>query len=190
MDCHVDLILIADRHDLLQKILEIRKQLLIVHIPVLHKQFFDMCHSLWLPARHHSAVRIPCNRRKHLLRVQRIDRLLCVGKYCGTIRAHPRKLRSRPVKHRHKIITYEMNIFFSQILKRLNIVGDILLPFRRACLDRFVYVHALDSRNVQPRRLHFLLQRANALPAPHLARRRVIQRCNHARHARNLANLF
>ena len=46
MNCHIDVILIADRHDPLQKILEICKQCIIINILVHLKQFFYLCHPL------------------------------------------------------------------------------------------------------------------------------------------------
>ncbi len=113
MDRHVNIILIAHRHDFFQKILQIGKQLLSVHILIHLKKLFYPCHTLRLPARHYRSVRVFRDRRKHLLRVQRVHRFLRVGKHCGTVRPYPCQLRSCPVKHRHEIVTYHVDALFA-----------------------------------------------------------------------------
>ena len=79
MDCHVNVILVAHRHDALQKILQVGKQFFIVNVLVHGKKLFDVRHALRLPARHDAAVGIPGDGREHIFWIDGIYSFLCVS---------------------------------------------------------------------------------------------------------------
>ena len=81
VDRHLNVILVADRHDLFKEVFQIGKQFFPVDILVHCKQFLHLCHPLRLPARHHRTVGIPCDRFKHLLRIKGIHCRLGIGKH-------------------------------------------------------------------------------------------------------------
>ena len=82
-----------------------------------------------------------------------------------------------------------MNPFFSQILQGLYVICNICFPLRQSCLDCLVYIHTLDSGNVQAGCFHLAGEPADFLPLPHFACLRAIQCRNHACHAGYLPNL-
>ncbi len=53
MNCHVDVVLVADRHDGVQEINKVLKELVLIHILIKLEQLLDMCHTLRFPAGHH-----------------------------------------------------------------------------------------------------------------------------------------
>ena len=67
MNGHVDIVFVADRHDALQEVLQVRKQLLIVHILVHLEQFLDVSHTLRLPAGQDRTVGITADGGEHIL---------------------------------------------------------------------------------------------------------------------------
>ena len=56
MDRHLDVILVADRHDGLQEVYEVLEQLLAVNILIHLEELLDLRHTLRLPAWHNRAV--------------------------------------------------------------------------------------------------------------------------------------
>ena len=56
VDRHLDVILVADRHDGLQEVYEILEQLLAVNILIHLEELLDLRHTLRLPAWHNRAV--------------------------------------------------------------------------------------------------------------------------------------
>ena len=133
---HLDVILIAHRHDCPEVINQILEQLLLVDVLIHPEQLLHVCHALRFPAWHHGSVHLPLNRIKHFLRMNRVNCLLCVGKHRGPIRPSPGQLRSRPVEYRHEVIADHMDIFPAEILKTTNIIVDIPVPVRASGLDR------------------------------------------------------
>ena len=190
VDCHVDVIFVTNRHNSLQEIFQVFKQFLIIDFFVHLKQFFDMLHSFRLPSRHHRSVHIPCDRIKHFFRIQCIYCFLCISKYSRTIRTHSCQLCSCPVKYRHEIIAYQVNIFFSQIFQCFDVVVDILVSLRCSCFDRIVHIYTFDPCHTQSGCFHFFFHCADTLTAPYFTRRCIIQCCNHTCYSRDLANLL
>ena len=174
MNGHVYVILVTDRHDFLQEIFQIFKQLFVVNVFIHLEQFFHMCHTFRLPARHHGSVRISGKRGKHLLRMNGVHCFLGISQYRGAIRPHPGKFGTSPVKHRHEIIAHQMNIFLPKIRKRFNVVLYVLLPFRHTCFDCVMDIHTLNTRQPKPCGLHLFFHGTDSLPAPHLSRCSVI----------------
>ena len=83
-----------------------------------------------------------------------------------------------------------MDIFFSQILKSLDVVVDIHVAVRASCLDRVVNIDTLDTCNVESGRCDLVLHSTDALSAPYLSRRGVIKSSDDSGHPRNLADLL
>ena len=149
MDCHVDVILVAHRHDALQKILQVGKQFFIVNVLVHGKKLFDVRHALRLPARHDAAVGIPGDGLEHFLRIEGIHSLLGVSEDSRTVRTFSGEFRAGPVENRHEVIAYEMDIFFSEIFQCLNVVINVEITVRCAGFDGVVDVDALDTGNMK-----------------------------------------
>ena len=59
------------------------------------------------------------------------------------------RLCSGPVKDRHEVVAYQMNVFFSQVFQSLDIVVNVHVSLGRTCLDGVMDVDALDTGNVK-----------------------------------------
>ena len=127
---------------------------------------------------------------KHLLRTDLIHLLLVIRKDGRTIWTRFCQIRPCPVEHRHEIITDQMNVFFSQMSQRFNILLDILLSVLTADLDSIVDIHTFYPGKPQAGCLHFLLQHVDLLPAPDLSRLFSVESRDHACHPGDLTDLF
>ena len=190
VNCHVDVIFVTDRHDPLEKIFQVLKQLLLVDALIFFKKLLYMCEALRLPARHYRAVRIVVDRIEKLLRIQGVNCFLRIRKYGRPVRALSRKLRPRPVKHRHEVVADHVNIFPAEVRKCLDVIVNQPVTVRSCILDLVRDIDGLDAGNMKARRLYFFLQRVNFLLRPDLSRLCVIQRRDNAFHSRNLPNLL
>lgn len=83
-----------------------------------------------------------------------------------------------------------MNVLFTKIFQSLDVVGNVLLSFRRSGLDRIVDIYAFDTGQVQPCCLYFFFHCTDTLSAPYFARLRIVQCCDHTCHSRDLADLL
>ena len=190
MNCHIDIIFITGRHDTLQEIFQICKKLLIVNILIQLKEFFHSRHTLRLPARHNETIGIRINGCKHLFRLQCIHCCLIVCQHGRTIRSFSCQFCSCPVKYRHEVITYHMNIFLSQAFQCCNIILYVLLSVGRTNLNCIMNIHTFNSCNREPCCLYFFLHGTDIFQRPCLSWNRIIQCRNHTLHPRNLTNLL
>ena len=69
MNRHINVILVAYRHNALQEVNQIFKEFLVVDIFIHREKLLDLCHALRLPARHHGSVHIAGNGIEHILRI-------------------------------------------------------------------------------------------------------------------------
>ena len=190
MDCHLDIILVTYRHNLLKEIFQVLKQFFIINIFVHSKKLFYFCHTFRLPARHYSSVHIACDRVEHFLRIQCVYCFLCISQYSGTIRSYSCQFCSCPVKYRHKVITYQMNIFFSKIFKSLNIVCNVLVSVSATCLNIIMDIYTFNTSQFQSCCFNFFFHSTDAFSAPYFARLSIIQCSDNSCNPRNLTNLF
>ena len=155
MNGHVDVVFITGGHDAFQEIFQIGKELFIVNVFIHGEEVFDFFHTLRFPAGHDAAVGICADGGKHILWIQFVHCFLGICKNGGTIRAHSGKLGSCPVKNRHEIVAYHMDIRLTQIFQRGNVVIDIHVPFRCAGFDGVVDIDAFDAGKLQACVLNF-----------------------------------
>ena len=190
MDRHLDVIFIADGHDLLEEILQVVEKIVARHVFVLLEELLDVRHSLGLPAGHHSAVHVACDGFKHLLGNQFVDCFLGICEAGGAVRKDSGQLGPCPVEDGHEVVAYKVDILFSEVLQGLDVVRDQLVAGGLSELDVLMYVDALDTGEVEACCLDFVLHRADPLAAPHFAGHRVVQGRDNAGHAGNLPDLL
>ena len=82
MDRHLDVVLVADGHDLLEEVLQVIEEVVGCHVFILLEELLDVLHSLGLPAGHYCAVHVACDGLEHLLGNELVDCLLCVSQCC------------------------------------------------------------------------------------------------------------
>ena len=145
VDRHLDIILVADRHDGLQEVYEVLEQLLAIDILIHIEELLDLRHTLRLPARHYGAVRHLLHGSSEVIRIDRVDGLLVVCETGGTIRVLTCELGSGPVKYRHEVVAYEVNIFLTEVLECLDVVCDVLVTVLIADLDGVADIDRLDT---------------------------------------------
>ena len=174
MNCHLDVILVTYRHDFLKEIFQVFKQFLIINIFIHSEKLFYFCHTFRLPARHYGSVHVTCDRIEHFLRIQSIYCFLCVSQYGRTVRSYSCQFCSCPVKYRHKVITYQMNIFFSKILQSFNIVCNILVSVSTTCFDIIMNIYTFNTSKFQSCFFYFFFHCTDAFSAPYFTRLSII----------------
>ena len=145
VDRHVNVVFVTGGHDTLQKIFQVGKKLFVIHIFVHFEQFFDMSHTLRLPAGHYSAVHIAGNGVEHFGRINSVYSSLIVSKDCRTVGTHSGKFGSCPVKDRHEIVAYHMDACLTEPFQGSDIILYILFTVGRTDLDGIVNVDTLDT---------------------------------------------
>ena len=190
MDGHLDVILVAYGHDLLEEVFEIVEKIVSSHVLVLLEEFLDVRHSLGLPAGHDGTVGVASDGLEHLLGDQLVDSLLCVGQGSGSVRKDSCELSPCPVEDGHEVVAYHVDVLFAEVLQSFDIVSDQLVAGRLAELDIFVNVDALDAGDAKACRLNFFLQSVDPLLAPDFAGLCVIKRRDDAGHAGDLPDLL
>ena len=116
MNCHINVVFVTDRHDSFQEVFQIGKECFLVHILVHFKELLDFRHALTFPAGQDKTIGVGGNGIKHFHRIDAVHSLLAISKYRGAVRAYSCKLSAGPVKDRHEIVAYKMNILFAKAL--------------------------------------------------------------------------
>ena len=166
MNCHINVVFVTDRHDSFQEVFQIGKECFLVHILVHFKELLDFCHTLRLPAGKDKTIGVGGNGIKHFHRIDAVHSLLAISKYRGAVRAYSCKLSAGPVKDRHEIVAYKMNILFAKALQGLNIIVNIFVSVRRTDLDGIVNIHTFDAGKIEPGSIYFRLAGMDFLAAP------------------------
>ena len=190
VNCHFYIVLIAYRHYSFKKILQIFKKLFIVNILIHFKKLFYFFHSLRFPTRHNSAVHILWNRFKHLLGNDFINIILIVCKHGWTVRTFSCKLTSCPVEYWHKVIAHKMNVLFSEIFKRFNIIVYVLISVRCSDFNCVMNIYAFNSAYMKSAFFDFIFHFFNSFSAPYFTRCGIVKCCYNARNARYLSYLL
>ena len=190
MNCHLDVILVADRHDCLQEVNKVLEKLLLIDILVHFKQLLDVGHSLRLPARHHGSVHAAADGIEHVCGINCINRLLRVCQNSRAVRSSSCQLGSCPVEYRHEVIADHVDVFFSEILERLDIGINVLVAICASGLDCVRNVDRLDAADVQSGSLYLFLQSMDLFLGPELTRLLVIKHCNNSGYVSGLSDLF
>ena len=124
-----------------------------------------------------------------LVPVDAVDQRLIVRHDGRAIRQSLGQIAARPVKDGHKVVADDMDAQLADDLKGADIVFDIPVPLGQPRLDGVVDVDALNPFQREPRRFDLLLERAQFAGLPDLAGELIVERGDHARHARDLADL-
>ena len=145
---HLNVILLTYRLDCLEKIHQIVKETVLIHVLIHVKQLFNARHALRLPSGKLKSVGLFSHGLEHILRINLIDLLLAVSQYRGAVRSLLSQIGTGPVKDRHEIIAHHMNSGLAQTLQGRDVVGNVLLPVRSSHLDRVVYIDTLNSQDL------------------------------------------
>ena len=188
VDGHLDIALMAHRHQLLQEILQVLPKLLLGHRLVSLEQLIQFRHPLRLPPGERQAVQIVQNIIRHLLGVVMNLAGLVIQRR-GAVPHRMEQIRPRPVEHRHEVIADHLHPEPGQIPYGLDIIGDIPVPAGQADLDVVMDIHRLHHVHVEPIGLQRFLYPRNLLHFPDLAGHFVMQRPHDAGHARNLLDV-
>lgn len=128
-----------------------------------------MCHTFRFPSRHDGAVGVSGNGGKHFFRVDRIYGFLGVGRNCGTVRTLSGQFGSGPVKYRHEIVAYQMDVFLAQIFQSFDIMIDVKIPIGGSCFDGIMYIDTFDSGDMKSCGGYFRFQCGDPFAAPYFS---------------------
>lgn len=92
-----------------------------------------------------------------MLRIDLIDDILIIGENGGAIRPLSGQLGAGPVKHRHKVIAYHVNVFLAQTFQSFDVIFNIAVSVSRTSLDIVMDIDRFNSENGESCFLHGLL---------------------------------
>ena len=190
MDGHLDVVLIADRHDRLQEVNQVVKQLFVVDILIQFKQLLYLGHALRFPARHDGSVHIAGNGIEHLFRIDAVNSFLGICQHCGTVCPLSGQFGSCPVEDGHEVVADKMDVLFTKVSQAFDIGFDVLVPVSGTGLDRIGNIDTFNAFDLQAGCFHFVFQSTDLFSCPEIARLFVIQHGNDSGYARNLTDLF
>ena len=174
MNCHIDIVFVAGRHDSFQEVLQILEEFFIINVLVHLKQFFHMFHSFRLPPRHYCAIGVTCDGSKHFLRIQFIYCFLRICKHGRAIRSFSGQLSPGPVKDRHEIIANHVNVFLTKIFQTLNVMINIQIPVCRTGLDGIMYIYTFNADYFKSGSLNLFFHGSDCFSCPHFTRCRIV----------------
>ena len=79
MNRHVDVVLIAYRHDAVEEVDQVFAQSFFVNVFVFFEEILNDCHTFWFPAWHNGSVHVAGYGFKHFFRVQVVYSFLGVS---------------------------------------------------------------------------------------------------------------
>ncbi len=182
MDGHVDAGFLGDRDDLLQEIAQVLPEVLLGDLGVVVKKGFQPLLGV---------ARVPAGKAQlagegvHLLEL-----VLVVDQGVGAVGEDLVELSAGPVKDGHKVVADALDARFAQAADILLVIFDVAVAGGLAQLDVLVDGDALDDLKVQPRVLGDLFEVRDALPAPELPGRDVVDGGYDAVHVGDLADVL
>ena len=189
MDCHVDAVLVTGRHDGLQEVNEVVKQLFFGDILVCFKQLLDAGETFGFPAGHDKTVGVCVGLIKEDLRIDGIDDGLVVCKNGGAVVTRLCKVGSCPVEDGHEVVADHLDAFFTEVFQRLDVVFDVFVAGGKTDLDIVMNVDGFNAGDFEVLRFDRCLQRGDFLTRPELTGLLVVKGRDYADNAGNLADL-
>ncbi len=190
MHGHLDAGLMADGHDRLEEVLEIRPEFFLGHILVLLEQLVQLCHALRLPAGegHVVLLREAHDVVGHLLRVV-LDHVLLIEQGRGAVAHRVEEVAAGPVEDGHEIVADDLHAEGGQVADGLDVVGDERVAGLETDLDVVVDVHALHHVGVEACGLDLRDDLFDLIRLPDLAGHFVVQRPDDGAHAGDLPDV-
>ena len=135
-------------------------------------------------------TRVPARQRNTLFRVNGGDLFSVKSERRRAIGQHLGHLGTRPVEHRHEVVTHDFDASRGTVADALLEVGNQAVACRFAELDVLMHRNALHHLKRQTGALDPLAEYLQLLDRPHLTDRNVVNRRHHPVHARNLPDVF
>ena len=188
---HAHAHLFTNRDDRIQEILEVFKQLILIHALVKLHHALQLCQTCRLPAGHGEAVGV-FRGAAHDLHGGHISQLFLVviETVRPVLRDLPRQICAQPVKHRHEVVDDHLDAILGQIADAGLVVLDILVARGQSEFDILMHIDALDDFALKPRSMNLFDVAADFILFPRLACRLVVQHTHEPRAARNLLDLL
>ena len=188
---HLHADLFAGRDDAVEEILEVFKQLLLVHALVELQHVLQLGQTGGLPARQGEAVGVFGRAADDLHRGHRAQLGLIVIQAVGAVlRDDARQIGAQPVQHRHEVVDDDLHAVLRQIADGLAVILDVLVARGQAELDILMHVDALDDLALEPRGMHLVDIRLDLVFLPNLARGLVVKHAHQAGAAGDLLDLL
>ena len=180
VDGHIDSGLVAGGHDAVQKIYEIFKQLF-VRDPLI---FFQK------PVEFFGRITLVPAGKAQVFRVEFQQRFVTIAKGVRPVRVFALQIRPQPVENGHKIVAHAFDAYLTKIADGLRVIFDQPVPGRFAEFDVFVYGHRFDHFHRKIRAVAQFFQPFDFGKFPDFSHRNVVNGGHHARHVRDLPDVF
>ena len=190
MNSHVDVVFVTYRHNGFQEVYQIVKKFFFINVFIQSEEFFYFLHTFRLPAWHYSTVHVIFDAVEHLFRIHAVDGVLAVSKNCRTVVSLTLQLCSCPVKYRHEVVAYHMDVCFAQVFQGFNVSFDIFITFRSSCFNSVAYVYAFDTCKMKTGVFYFFLHCHDLVQSPYFTGHFVIQSGDDSLYIAALTNLF
>ena len=176
VDGHLDVALMAHRHQGLQEVLQVLPQLFLGDGGVGLEQLVQLGHALRLPAGEGHVVLLgeAHDVLGHGL-VVALDHVLLVVQGGGAVPHRVEQIGAGPVEDGHEVVADDLHAELGQVADGLDVVGDVLIAGRQADLDVVVDVDRLDHVHVEAVRLELFLDLGDLIDLPDLAGHLVVQ---------------
>ena len=176
MDGHLDVALMADRHQRFEEVLQVLPQLFLGDGGVGLEQLVELGHPLRLPAGEGHVVLLgeAHDVVGHRL-VVALDHVLLVVQSGRAVAHRVEQVGAGPVKDGHEVVADHLHAELGQVADGLDVVGDVLISGGQADLDVVVDVDRFDHIHVEAVRLQLLLHLGDLIDLPDLAGHLVVQ---------------
>ena len=187
MDGHFDVALMADRHQLLQEVLQVFPELFFRDALVCTEQLTEMGHTFRLPAGEgHTVFLFLCqNIVCHFTGIF-FDFFRFVIESGGAILQRMEEVGSGPVKHRHKVVADYFYAERCQITDGLDIVFNVMVAGRQADFDIIVDIDGFHHVHIEAVGLQLFLDFGDLFRLPDLSWQFVVQSPDNCAYAWNL----
>ena len=157
MDGHLDVALVAGRHDGFQEVLQVIPQLLLGDRGVSLEQLVQLSHTLRLPAREGHVILLgeAHDVISHGLVVV-LDQILLIEQGGGTVADGMEQVGTGPVKDRHEVVADGLDTELGQVADALLVVFDVLVAGGQTDLDVIVNVDRLNDGSVEAVRMDLI----------------------------------
>ena len=124
-----------------------------------------------------------------VVRVERGQLRVTVGKRIRTVRRGGVQIRPKPIEHGHEVIANALHPEFSEIADGLGVIFDQAVARGSPKFDVLMHRNAFDDLHLQLLPVAQRLQAGNSVRVPDLSDRNVVDRRHHTRHAGNLPDV-
>ena len=150
MDCHLDVSLLAGRHDCFKEILQIIPEFFFGDRCISFEKLIKLCHTLRLPARERHVVllREAHDVFRHGLIIA-LDHVFLIEQSRGAVSYRMEQICTRPVKNRHEVVADYLDAELAEVQDALLIILDQGVSCRQADLDIVVNIDRLNDLRIE-----------------------------------------